>query len=145
MYLNTTLNSSSVGNIKLSDGTVLKLKILIVNVREAGFSPFGGVNFDVKAIGGIAVENTPEEVKKLVIDKPLAPSEPPREGWEIIEIVEQQPAEAQEIVQSSKGIFVVRVIAEVVMVARNTLYKSPFDEPIYWASWVYKVSWRLKK
>jgi len=37
-----------VGWIKLSDGAVLKLKILIVDVRESGFSPFGGVNFDVK-------------------------------------------------------------------------------------------------
>jgi hypothetical protein len=41
-----------VGRIKLSDGAVLKLKILIVDVRESGFSPFGGVNFDVKVIGG---------------------------------------------------------------------------------------------
>ncbi|MCQ5341241.1 MAG: hypothetical protein NO483_06030 [Candidatus Methanomethylicia archaeon] len=38
--MSTTLSSSGVGHIKLSDGTFLKLKILIVNVREAGFSPF---------------------------------------------------------------------------------------------------------
>ena len=66
--------SSPVGGgwIRLSDGAVLKLKILIVDVRESGFSPFGGVNFDVKVVGGVAVESVPEEVKKLVANKPLA-------------------------------------------------------------------------
>ena len=77
-----------VGRIRLSDGAVLKLKILIVDVRESGFSPFGGVNFDVKAVGGVAVESVPEDVKKLVANKPLAPSEPPRDGWEMLDIIE---------------------------------------------------------
>jgi len=30
------------------------------------------VNFDAKIIGGVAVESVPEEVKKLVANKPLA-------------------------------------------------------------------------
>jgi hypothetical protein len=133
------------GTIKLSDGTILKLKILIVDVREAGFSPFGGVNFDVKVAGGISTEFVSDDVKKLVIDKPLAPLEPPKEGWEVVDIVEQQPAEAQEVVQSSKGEFVVKVVAEGVMVARNTSYKTPFNEPVYWVSWVNKVFWKPRK
>jgi hypothetical protein len=134
-----------IGRIKVSDGTILKFKILVVDVREAGFSPFGGVNFDVKVVGGVAVESIPEDVKKLVIDKPLSPPEPPKEGWEVIDIVEQQPAEAWEIVQSSRGEFLVRVIGEAVMVARNVEYRTPLNEPIYWVSWIYKISWKLKK
>ena len=134
-----------VGRIKLSDGAVLKLKILVVDVRESGFSPFGGVNFDTKVIGGVAVESVPEEVKKLAADKPLAPPEPPKDGWELLDIVEQQPAEAWEVVQSSRGEFVVKVVAEAVMASRNTLYRSPFNEPVYWVSWIYKVSWKPKK
>jgi hypothetical protein len=128
-----------VGRIRLSDGAVLKLKILIVDVRESGFSPFGGVNFDAKIIGGVAVESVPEEVKKLVANKPLAPSEPLTEGWELLDIVEREPAEAWEVVKSSKGLFMVKVVAEVVMVARNMMYRSIHGEPIYWASWVNKV------
>ena len=134
-----------VGRIKLSDGAVLKLKILVVDVRESGFSPFGGVNFDAKIIGGIAVESVPEEVKKLVADRPRIPPEPLRDGWEVVDIVEQQPAEAWEVVQSSRGEFVVMVAAEAVMASRNTLYRSPLNEPVYWVSWVYKVSWKPKK
>jgi len=133
---------TGVGRLRLSDGAVLNLKIMVVDVKESGFSPFGGVNFDVKAVGGIAVESVPEDVKKLVADKPLFPPEPPKEGWELLDILEQRPAEAVEIVKSSKGEFEVKVVAEAVMVARNTLYKSIHGEPVYWVSWVYKVSWK---
>jgi len=70
-------------------GTVIKLKTFIIDVKESGFSPFGGVNFDVKIIGGIATESVPDNVKELVKDRPLAPPEPPREGWEILDIAEQ--------------------------------------------------------
>jgi hypothetical protein len=143
--MGAALSSVGVGWIKLSDGAVLKLKILIVDVRERGFSPFGGVNFDVKVVGGVAVESVPEEVRELVVDKPLAPPEPPKEGWEVLDMVEQQPAEAREVVQSSRGEFVVRVVAEAVMVSRNTLYRSIHGEPVYWVSWVYKVSWKPKE
>lgn len=130
-----------VGRIRLSDGAILKLKILIVDVRESGFSPFGGVNFDVKVVGGVAVESVPEEVKKLVANKPLIPSELPTEGWELLGIVEREPAEAWEVVKSSKGEFVVKVVAEAVMVARNTMYRTMHGEPLYSVSWVNKVMW----
>jgi hypothetical protein len=130
-----------VGRIRLSDGAILKLKILIVDVRESGFSPFGGVNFDVKVVGGVAVESVPEEVKKLVANKPLIPSELPTEDWELLGIVEREPAEAWEVVKSSKGEFVVKVVAEAVMVARNTMYRTMHGEPLYSVSWVNKVMW----
>jgi hypothetical protein len=56
----------------------------------------------------------------------------------LLDIVEQKPAETLEVVQSSRGEFVVRVVAEAVMVARNTRYRSPTNEPIYWVHWIYK-------
>lgn len=136
--------SSSVGTgfIKLSDGTVLKLKILIVDIKEEGFSPFGGINFDVKTVGGVSTHSVPEELKKAVADKPLAPPEPPMDGWELIDIVEQEPAVAEEVVDTSKGKYRVRVVAEAVMASRNMKYKSRHSEPVYWVSWVLKISWK---
>jgi len=130
------------GFIKLSDGTILKLRILIVDVKEAGFSPFGGINFDVKTVGGVSTHNVPEELKKVVANKPLAPPELPKDGWEIIDIVEQKPAVAEEVINTSKGRYRVRVVAEAVMVSRNMKYKSKHSEPIYWVSWVLKISWK---
>jgi len=131
-----------IGRVKLSDGTIIKLKTLIVDVKEAGFSPFGGVSFDVKVIGGVATESVPDDVKELVKDKPLAPLEPPKDGWEILDITEQQPAEVVENTSTSLGIFSIKVVSEVVMASRNVMYRTPTNEPLYWVSWVNKVSWR---
>lgn len=134
--------STKIGLIKLSDGSTLKLKIFIVDVREAGFSPFGGVQLDVKTVGGVSVQSVPDELKKSMADKPLIPPEPPIDGWEIVDIKEQEPAIAEEIVETSKGRFLVRVVAEAVMVSRNMKYRTIHNEPVYWVSWVVKISWK---
>jgi len=42
----------SIGLITLADGTILKLKVTIIDIKESGFSPFGGINFDIKPVGG---------------------------------------------------------------------------------------------
>jgi hypothetical protein len=133
------------GRIKLGDGTELELRIMILDIREAGFSPFGGVNFSVKAMGGIATKVVPEELRRAVADKPTAPQEPPQDGWELVDIVDQHPAIAEESINSSRGRFTVRVAAEATMVARNLNYRVVFgdaSEPLYWATWVYKITWK---
>jgi len=135
-------NDSKAGIIKLSDGTVLKLRVFIIDVREAGFSPFAGIEFAVKTTGGISAHSVPEELKKAVINKPLAPSELPKDGWEIIDIIEQEPAVVEEEVNTSKGRYKIKVVAEAVMASRNMKYRNRFNEPIYWVSWVLKISWK---
>jgi hypothetical protein len=131
-----------IGRVKLADNTVIRLKILIIDAKESGFSPFGNINFDVKVIGGITVESLPENLRKIVADKPLAPSELPKDGWEIIDIVEQEPAIAEVIVNTSKGKFRIKVVAEAVMASRNIMYRSSHDEPSYSLLWVNKISWK---
>jgi hypothetical protein len=85
-------------------GAHLRLKILIVDVKEVGFSPFGGVNFYTNVTGGVYVEFIPDSLRELVKDKPLFPGlELARDGWELLDIVEQKPAEALEDVQSSRA------------------------------------------
>jgi len=134
--------SRDYGIVRLSDGTVLKLKITIVDAREAGFSPFGGVNIVVKTVGGIGVIEIPQELHGRVADKPVMPPEPPREGWEIVDIENYEPAVEETRVNTSKGEFLVKVQAEPVMAARNLNYKTELNEPPYWLNWVLKVSWR---
>jgi len=135
-------SEAGTGYITLSDGAKLKLRILIIDVKEAGFSPFGGVYFDVKVVGGVSTLSVPDELKKAVADKPLAPPEPPVDGWEIVDIMDQKPAEAEAVADSSKGRFNVRVVAEAVMASRNMKYRTIHNEPIYWVSWVLKISWK---
>jgi hypothetical protein len=131
------------GIIKLTDNTILKLKITIVDIKEIGFSPFGGVNLSVNSVGGIATYSVPEELRNAIVDKPSFPSgDLPHDGWEIVDIVEQEPAIEEEIIDTSKGKFRVRVVAEAVMAARNMNYRSVLNEPVYWVNWVWKVSWK---
>jgi len=132
------------GIIVVSDGTKLKLKVAIVDAREAGFSPFGGVNIVVRPMAGLASLKVPQRLRDEVSDKPYVPErpEPPRDGWELMEIKEFSPAYAEEVIETSKGKFRVRVVAEPVMVARNMKYKTAVGEPYYWANWVFKISWR---
>ena len=118
------VDSSGLGHIKLSDGAVLKFKITIIDVKEIGWSPFGGIDFDVNAVGGVSTETVPDEIKKVALDKPVAPPEPPKDGWDLVDIIEQKSAFVEEVVDSSKERFRIRVEAEIVMVSRNLSYKT---------------------
>lgn len=131
------------GLIKLADGSILKLRTLILSVKEAGFSPFSGVNLIVKPIAGVSTEYVPEELRKSVKNRPVMPSTLPQEGWEIVEIRGYESAVDEQEYDTSRGRFRVRVEAEPVMVARNTMFRAgeDLDEPVYWVSWVYKISW----
>jgi hypothetical protein len=53
-----------VGRAWLSDNAIIRLKILIDDVRETDFSPFGNVYFDVKVVGSVTVESVPGDLKK---------------------------------------------------------------------------------
>jgi len=90
MFTSVSGQPFGVGSIRLSDGAVLRLKILIVDIKEMGFSPFGGTSFNVNVTGGVSVESIPDSPRELVKDKPPFPSGPelPRDGWELLSIVE---------------------------------------------------------
>ncbi len=138
---------SEEGFVRLVDGSTLKLKVVIADAREAGFSPYGGVNILVKPIAGLGVKEIPEPLKKEMANKPPITSEIPREGWEIIDIKDYKPASDELKIETSKGLFHVKVISEPVMAARNLKYKPApeLDEPIYNVSWVFKISWKPVK
>lgn len=140
---------SKEGIVKLTDGSVLKLKITTVDAREAGFSPYGGINILVRPVGGVAVKEIPEALKEKVKDKPIVLGpELPKDGWEIIDIDSSEPAVDELEINTSKGPFQVKVVAEPVMAARNLNYKvaPELNEPLYNLSWVFKISWKpIKK
>ena len=83
-------------------------------------------------MGGISTVNVPEDVSKAVLDKPIAPPEPSHDGWEIVDIVNQEEAELEETTESSKRKFKVKVATEPLMVARNMKYRTIDNEPLYW-------------
>jgi len=130
--------------LELSDGTILLMDVMVIELKEAGFSPFGGVKFDVKAIADVIIDSLPEELKERVRDKPIYHpwQELPADGWELIDIRAQEPAVIETTVNTSKGLFSVRVVTEATMVARNLSYRDFKGQPIYYVFWVYKASWK---
>jgi len=131
------------GIIKLVDGAELILRVAVVGVKNMGFSPFGGVNLVVKTTGGIIALSIPEELRVRAREKPVAPPDKlPLDGWELVEIKEQEPAQEIVEVDVDNGTYVVEVLGEAVMVSRNTNYRTDSDEPLYWVIWNVKTKWR---
>ena len=131
------------GEVNLADGTKLKLKMAIFDIREAGFSPYGGVNIAVKSACGITVESIPEELKIAVANKPVAPPNV-EDGWELIDIKSFESAIGEQNITTSKGKFRVRIEAEPIMAARNIKYRSlpGINESLYSLRWVLKITWK---
>lgn len=135
------------GFIELKDGARIRFRTFIIEAKEAGFSPYGGVRIIVNLTGGMILERVPEEIKELLKDKPVAPLEElPRDGWEIIEIKKFETSINEFEVDTSKGKFIVKVETEPIMVARNNNYRSnPFIvEPLYVVEFIHKISWKPK-
>ena len=136
--------TSTEGRINLADGTILKLMVNIIDVRENGFSPFGGVNLSIKQSGGTAAVKVPDELVQSVKDKPLYSSaNQPQDGWEMIEIAESTPAKAETKIQTTKGYFLVEIKSLATMVSRNMTFKNEFNEPVYLVNFVIPFSWKL--
>ena len=134
---------SKPGTVKLADGSVLILRVVIVGVKHIGFSPFGGVNLAVKTAGGVATLSVPKELKERVKDKPLSPSDrPPQDGWELVDIQEQEPAEEEVEVSIGSSKYRVGVLGEATMVSRNMNFRTDLNEPLYWVHWNVKVKWK---
>jgi len=134
---------SKPGVIKLADGTTLALRVAVVGVKNVGFSPFGGVNLAVKTAGGVIALSVPEELRERVREKPLSPPDRlPQDGWELMDIQYQEPAQEVVEVDIDNSKYSVEVLSEATMVSRNTNYRTDSDEPIYWVSWSIKIRWK---
>ncbi len=131
------------GRVKLADGTVLKIIANILDAREHGFSPFGGVNIAVSQTGGSAVVEVSPELLEAVKDKPLClPNNQPQDGWEMIDITEVTPVKAETKIETSMGSFLVKLVNQPTMVTRNLNYKSDLNDPVYIISFASIVSWK---
>jgi len=133
---------SKLGYVKVSDGSVIILRVAIVDVivREEA-SPFG-VEFNINATGGIAVrpsQNALDEVK----DKPiLEPGKTVSDGWIRVDIVDKAHPYEEVIYSDEKiGKYLVRVEIEPVMVSKNTLFKTIEGMPLYVVRWLPKITW----
>jgi len=131
---------------KLEDGTTVVMKVILDSIKERGFSPFGGVDFSVNIMTQITFV-PPEELKEKVKDKPMyyPGQQLPTDGWEIVDVTWQRPAVIETTVNTSRGVFSVKIVTEATMAARNMNYRIPTGDPIYQITWVHKFYWKPVK
>jgi len=131
---------------KLEDGTTVVMKVILDSIKENGFSPFGGVYFSINITTKISFL-PPEELKEKVKDKPMhyPDHQLPTDGWEVVDVTWQRPAVIETTIDTSKGVFSVKIITEATMAARNMSYRTTYGDPLYQIAWVYKVYWKPAK
>lgn len=133
---------SKLGYVKVGDGSVIILRVAIVDVRvREEASPFG-VEFEVNATGGVAVYPS-EAALKEVSDKPvIEPGAIVKEGWIQVDMFEKALAYEEAVYHDEKvGKYLVRVEIEPIMVSKNTLYRTIQGIPWYVVRWVPKITW----
>jgi len=133
---------SRLGYVKVNDGSIIILRVAVVDVRvREEASPFG-VEFDVNATGGISVYPSKKALDE-VKDKPVVePGKIPSEGWVRVDIVEREPAYEEVIYNDDRaGRYLIRVEIEPIMVSKNTRFKTLQGLPLYFVRWVPKITW----
>ncbi len=133
---------SKLGYVKVSDGSVIILRVAIVDVRvREEASPFG-VEFDVNATGGVSVYPSEDALKEASSKPVIKPGKIVKEGWIQVDIIEKTSAYEEVIYHDERvGRYLVRVEIEPIMVSKNTLYKTMQGIPWYVVRWVPKITW----
>jgi len=133
---------SRLGYVKVNDGSIIILRVAIVDVRvREEASPFG-VEFDVNATGGVSVYPSEDALKEVKDKSAIEPSKTVKEGWIQVDIVEKTSAYEEAVYyKESKDKYLIRVEIEPIMVSKNTLYKTLQGAPLYVVRWVPKITW----
>ena len=134
--------NAKLGYVRVDDGSVIILRVAIIDVRlQDVISPFG-VEFEVNVTTGITVYPSSNSLNEVKNKPTIEPGRIVKEGWVQVNIVEKASAH-EEIVYNDKkvGTYLVRVDIEPIMVSKNLLYKTVHGVPWYIVRWVPKVAW----
>jgi len=135
--------NAKLGYVKLPDGTLLVLRVAVVDVRVAHMeSPFG-VEFEVSFTTGVAAYPSEKALEEFRDKRILAPGEKPPSSWCQLEITSRDPAvEEVEYTDSKLGRYSIRVEIEPIMVSVNTEVRNVRGEPYYVVRWIPKITWK---
>lgn len=137
------IRNVELGHGKLADGTVIVLRVAIVDVRPIRVgSPFG-VEFEVSFTTGISAYPSQKVLEDFKDKQVLMLGENLPDSWQQLGIVDKKSAvEEVEFNDEKLGKYIIRVEIEPLMGAVNTEKKSIKGEPIYAVRWAPKISWR---
>ncbi|MHA1593422.1 MAG: hypothetical protein ACTSXX_01640 [Candidatus Baldrarchaeia archaeon] len=130
------------GTCELSDGTLVKYRVAVVDVRVLRKeSPFG-VEFEANLATGISVYPSKKVLEEYRDKRILTPGESPPSSWKQVRIVKREPAfEEVEFESKDVGRYRIRVEVEPVMASVNTEVRTVHGEPYYVIRWIPKMSW----
>jgi len=134
--------NSELGYVRVEDGSILVLRVALVDVRERRVpSPFG-IEFDVNFNVGLAVYPSEESLREVEGKPVLESGRVAGEGWAPVKIVEKTSAYEEAIYVGEDGRqYLVRVEVEPIMASKNTMYRAAQGAPLYAVRWVPKVTW----
>ncbi|WP_457751705.1 hypothetical protein [Thermococcus sp.] len=130
------------GEMELSDGTIVRFRVALVDaIPSEETTPFG-TEFEVNIATGISVTPSPESIEE-VKDKQIIPSgSSVEDGWKQVKIIKSDSAYEEVRYSNDKlGEYKIRVEIEPAMVSKNTKFKTAKGEPLYVVKWIPKLMW----
>jgi len=141
---------SHLGRCKISDGTLITLRLAIGQIAEAPL-PRGptGLILGVGTSVSVGAES-PKDLREKVKDKPLGPADGSHlnnnEIWKFVDFTEVDPAFEDATYAGSDGIkYLVSSEVEPTIISRTLAYHDEVGNPLYWLRWADKTSIRLAK
>jgi len=138
---------SKFGYAKLSDGTTISIRAIIIDINEVSLTPVGpdlGIAYNV-----MVSVRSPSDLRERVKEKPLPPSDGSHlsrlDIWEIVDIIESKGAVEECLYNAKNGkSYIVLLEIEPTIVARTLEYRDHMGNPIYYIRWSSRVVTKLK-
>ncbi len=136
------ITRGKIGHVKLSDETVISMRVTIADIREGMQKPVGP---DLHIAHNIIIAaDSPKPLKDKVIEKPSSPPDSSHiqnlEIWEIIDIIEFENAFDECQYTATDGhTYSVIIEIEPTIAARTLEYRDDLGNPVYYLRWGTKI------
>ena len=135
------------GYVKLSDGTILIIRVVITDIREIRREPTGLI-FNVGHSVSVAAFS-PESLKEIVKDKPKPVGLDylkKLDVWEFIDIVECKNSIDECLYYGSDGLtYRISIEIEPTIASRTLEFRDEFMNPVYFVRWSPKIITKIEK
>jgi len=138
---------SEFGYARLSDGTTISIRAIVLDVNEVSLTPVGP---DLGIVYNVMVSvRSPSDLRERVKGKPLPPSDGSHLSrlniWEIVDIVESKSAIEECVYEAEDGrSYTILLEIEPTIVARTLEYRDQAGNPLYHVRWSSRVITRLR-
>jgi len=142
------IKESELGYIVLSDESILLIRVVIFDIKEVDRIPTG-LRFNIGHNVHVPVIYSPESLKEIVKDRPIAIGDEyvhNLEIWEFVDIIDYKKSKESCIYKGSDGLtYYISIEVEPTIVSRTLKYRDQFGHPIYFVRWGHKPIIKILK